>query len=68
MTNIETTQGGAVAVEAMPRIQKDVGDVVGIAVLDVVEGSALEALEGMTGLVAGQPKGFESVEQGIEWQ
>lgn len=31
-------------------------------------GSALEALEGMNGLISNQPKGFESVEAGIEWQ
>lgn len=31
-------------------------------------GSALEALAGMTGLVAAQPKGFSSVEKAIEWQ
>lgn len=61
-------KGGAVVVEACPRIQKEVGEVVGICVLDVVEGSALDALEGMNSFIEGQPKGFASVEQGIEWQ
>lgn len=43
-------------------------DVSGVTVIDVVEGSALDALVGMTSLVANQPKGFDSIEQAIEWQ
>ena len=31
-------------------------------------GSALEALVGMNALIAGRPKGFDSIENAIEWQ
>ena len=34
----------------------------------ILPGSALEALSGMTGLIAAHPKGFQSVEAAIEWQ
>ncbi|ORY76902.1 Alpha/Beta hydrolase protein [Leucosporidium creatinivorum] len=61
------SMGGAVVADACARVQSEVGNVTGITVIDVVEGSALEALSGMTGLVAAQPKGFPSVENAIEW-
>ncbi|KAL8287269.1 hypothetical protein RQP46_003721 [Phenoliferia psychrophenolica] len=60
------SMGGAVAVDACPKLA-DVVDVVGLSVLDVVEGTALDALQGMNALIAAQPKGFQTVEQGIEW-
>lgn len=59
--------GGAVVVSAAGRIASEVGRVAGVGVLDVVEGSALDALEGMIGLVNNQPKGFDSVESAVEW-
>lgn len=34
----------------------------------LVSGSALEALAGMNALIAGRPKGFDSLENAIEWQ
>ena len=42
--------------------------VLGFVVLDVVEGSAVEALGAMEGMLKGRPKGFSGVEEGIEWQ
>ncbi|KAM0746851.1 protein phosphatase methylesterase [Meredithblackwellia eburnea MCA 4105] len=60
------SMGGAVAVDACPKLA-EVVEVVGIAVIDVVEGTAMDALQGMNALIAAQPKGFQSVEQGIEW-
>lgn len=36
--------------------------------LDVVEGTALEALHGMNALISSRPTGFESIEKAIEWQ
>ena len=39
----------------------------GVAVLDVVEGTAMEALPGMKTIVEAQPKGFKSVEEAIRW-
>jgi len=61
------SMGGAVVTDACPRIQADVANVIGLVVLDVVEGSAMEALQGMTTLIHSQPKGFESMERAIEW-
>lgn len=51
------------ALQAMPIPAK----VAGVAVLDVVEGTAMDALEGMRGIVLSHPKGFESVAVGIKW-
>ncbi|KAK0534862.1 Protein phosphatase methylesterase 1 [Tilletia horrida] len=41
--------------------------VLGLAVLDVVEGTALDALDGMENIVKAQPTGFASVEDAIRW-
>ncbi|KAL9061839.1 MAG: hypothetical protein Q9206_000246 [Seirophora lacunosa] len=42
--------------------------ILGYAVLDVVEGSAMEALQKMNLYLATRPKTFQSVTAGIEWQ
>jgi len=39
----------------------------GYAVLDVVEGSAIDALQSMQTYLSGRPGRFASVEEGIEW-
>jgi protein phosphatase methylesterase 1 len=41
--------------------------VLGYAVLDVVEGSAIEALQSMQTYLSTRPLGFPSLESGIEW-
>lgn len=41
--------------------------VAGVAVLDVVEGSAMAALSGMSTIVSSLPKGFDSIEEAIRW-
>lgn len=69
------SMGGAVVVSACPIIQSLIGvagginikEIVGVAVLDVVEGTALEALHGMNALISSRPTGFESIEKAIEW-
>lgn len=43
------------------------GAVLGYAVLDVVEGSAIDALQSMQNYLSTRPLGFASVEQGIDW-
>lgn len=40
---------------------------VGFQVLDVVEGSAIEALAYMKAYLRGRPERFESVEEAVEW-
>jgi protein phosphatase methylesterase 1 len=46
--------------EVVPRVA-------GVAVLDVVEGSAMAALSSMSTIVSSLPKGFDSVEEAIRW-
>jgi len=62
------SMGGAVIVRACPLVQSKKYRVGGVAVLDVVEGSALEALPLMPMILSSRPTGFDSVEEAIEWQ
>lgn len=39
----------------------------GLAVLDVVEGTAMSALPGMKNIVLTRPKGFDSIQEAIKW-
>lgn len=75
-----TGQGGAVVAHACGRVQKEVADVLGVVILDVVEGapsaidrtdepgSAMEALQHMRGMIASRPTSFTSVSEAIQWQ
>ncbi|CAK5269955.1 unnamed protein product [Mycena citricolor] len=62
------SMGGSVVTRACPRIQERKFRVTGVAVLDVVEGSAMEALPHMQNLLNSRPDGFDSVENAVEWQ
>lgn len=42
--------------------------ILGYAVLDVVEGSAIDALQSMQTYLSTRPKSFPSIASGIEWQ
>lgn len=58
--------GGAVVTDVAKRA--DLGDaVLGYAVLDVVEGSAIDALQSMQTYLSTRPIGFASLESGIDW-
>ena len=57
--------GGAVAVHAAHAWRA--GPLVGLIVVDVVEGSALEALSAMQTFLRGRPDRFQSVRHAIEW-
>ncbi|GAA6054032.1 hypothetical protein JCM3770_001330 [Rhodotorula araucariae] len=61
------SMGGAVVADACNRIQAEVADVTGVAVIDVVEGTAIDALPNMSALIAGQPKSFDSQADAIAW-
>ncbi|KAJ7680043.1 Alpha/Beta hydrolase protein [Mycena rosella] len=61
------SMGGAVVVRACPRLLEGKYRVSGVAVLDVVEGSAIEALPHMHSLLNARPDGFDSPEDAIEW-
>ncbi|KPV71635.1 uncharacterized protein RHOBADRAFT_30812 [Rhodotorula graminis WP1] len=61
------SMGGAVVADACNRIQREVADVTGVAVIDVVEGTAIDALPNMAALIAGHPKSFDSQADAIAW-
>lgn len=58
--------GGAV-VATVAKERRLGAKVLGFAVLDVVEGSAMDALQSMQGYLSSRPKTFGSTEQGIDW-
>jgi protein phosphatase methylesterase 1 len=58
--------GGAVVTHTA-KFGKLGNKVVGFAVLDVVEGSAMDALKSMQSYLAGRPQSFTSLDQAIEW-
>lgn len=58
--------GGAVVTD----LAKSLGlgnSLLGYAVLDVVEGSAMDALQSMTTYLSTRPTGFASIQAGIDW-
>ncbi|KAJ7221825.1 Alpha/beta hydrolase fold-1 [Mycena haematopus] len=61
------SMGGSVVTRAVPRLQEAGYNVSGVAVLDVVEGFALDALPHMHSLLNVRPDGFDSVEGAVEW-
>ncbi|CAH2232895.1 jg1214 [Pararge aegeria aegeria] len=60
------SMGGAVAVRAshLPSLEPYVQ---GVAVIDVVEGTAMEALASMQSFLRSRPTHFNSIEHAIEW-
>ncbi|TDL25836.1 protein phosphatase methylesterase [Rickenella mellea] len=61
------SMGGSVIVRTCPGLLEAKYKVTGVVVLDVVEGSALEALPHMHNLLNSRPDGFDSPEEAIEW-
>ncbi|KAG8890425.1 dual specificity protein kinase yak1 [Tulasnella sp. 332] len=61
------SMGGTVLVRASPVLQEAKYKISGVIVLDVVEGSALEAMPMMRGLLGSRPTGFDSVEEAVQW-
>ncbi|KAI9311112.1 Alpha/Beta hydrolase protein, partial [Dichotomocladium elegans] len=59
------SMGGSVVVDVAYR--KLLPNVVGVCVLDVVEGSAMDALASMNRILSTRPKHFQSIEQAVEW-
>lgn len=59
------SMGGAIAVRVAHA--KLIPSLAGLALIDIVEGSALEALSAMHGVLQSRPKSFTSVEQAIRW-
>jgi len=61
------SMGGSVVTHTCPLLIAGGYIISGIAVLDVVEGSAMEALPHMHSLLNARPDGFSSPEEAIEW-
>ena len=62
------SMGGSVVTQACPTLQEAKYRIAGVAVLDVVEGSAIDALPHMNSLLNARPDGFDSIEEAVEWQ
>ena len=60
--------GGSVVTKSCPILLQNKYKIAGVAVLDVVEGTALDALPHMNSVLNARPDGFDSVEEAIEWQ
>jgi len=61
------SMGGSVIVRVCPMLLQDKYRVTGVAVLDVVEGTAIEALPHMHDLLNSRPARFDSLEDAIKW-
>lgn len=59
------SMGGAIAVHIAD--QRLIDTLVGVTVIDVVEGTAMEALASMQSFLRSRPTHFRSVRQAIEW-
>ncbi|XP_062582663.1 protein phosphatase methylesterase 1-like [Saccostrea cucullata] len=59
------SMGGAIAIHTAFR--KLIPSLIGLVVIDVVEGTAMDALSSMHNFLKGRPSVFKSLEQGIEW-
>ncbi|SAM04802.1 hypothetical protein [Absidia glauca] len=59
------SMGGSVVVDIGHK--KRLPNVMGVVVLDVVEGSALEAIQSMNKVLSSRPTSFQSVDQAIQW-
>ncbi|KAJ0056007.1 hypothetical protein NL108_017574 [Boleophthalmus pectinirostris] len=58
--------GGAIAVHTASNVH--VPNTVGLVAIDVVEGSAMDALHSIQNFLKLRPKSFKSMEQAIEWR
>ena len=59
------SMGGALAVHAA--LEGQISGLIGLVVVDVVEGTAMDALSSMQSFLRGRPKCFPSIENAIEW-
>ncbi|KAH8118086.1 protein phosphatase methylesterase [Phellopilus nigrolimitatus] len=61
------SMGGSVLVRTCGMLQERKYRITGVAVLEAVEGFAIEALPHMNKLLDSRPVGFDSIEEAIEW-
>lgn len=60
------SMGAAIAIKASLH-GKIAENVIGVIAIDVVEGTAIEALKSMSSILAARPKGFESMQSAVDW-
>jgi protein phosphatase methylesterase 1 len=60
--------GASPIISCAPLLQQQGYKVVGVVILDVVEGTAVEALPLMRSILSQRPTKFRSVEGAIDWQ
>lgn len=58
--------GGAIAVNIASTAESDL-PIIGLVVIDVVEGSAMESLTSMQSFLRSRPKSFKSLTDAISW-
>ncbi|KAG6884573.1 hypothetical protein C0993_009904 [Termitomyces sp. T159_Od127] len=61
------SMGGSVVTRSCPVLLERKYRVSGVAVLDIVEGSAIDALPFMNNLLNARPDGFNTIEEAIQW-
>lgn len=61
------SMGGALAAHFVDKCSLISQSIVGLIVIDVVEGTAKEALSHMQQILRGRPSSFKSIEYAIEW-
>lgn len=59
--------GGAVAVNVASTSETADLPIIGLVVIDVVEGSAMESLASMQSFLRSRPKSFKSLKDAISW-
>ncbi|KAK6641716.1 hypothetical protein RUM44_013431 [Polyplax serrata] len=59
------SMGGAIAIHTA--YKNYISNLIGLVVIDVVEGTAMDALSSMQSFLRGRPKTFVSLENAIEW-
>lgn len=61
------SMGGAIACKTAYKIQAEGFDLAGLIILDVVEGSAIDALPFMESIISQRPQVFPTLESAIHW-
>ncbi|CAG2181969.1 unnamed protein product, partial [Oppiella nova] len=61
------SMGGAIAVHCCATLHELMPRIVGLIVVDVVEGTALDALHSMQSFLRSRPSSFPTLENAIEW-
>ncbi|XP_054166830.1 protein phosphatase methylesterase 1-like [Oppia nitens] len=61
------SMGGAIAVHCSILLEELIPRIIGLIVIDVVEGTAMDALQSMQSFLRSRPTSFATLEKAIEW-